>query len=94
MLHTIADLNNKLNALENEKARLLTITRLLQSKSAETILIILQVQFKRFRIANPTTATVMWRQKYLKIFRGSRVYLQQIDFLYLIPKGYMMIKIV
>ena len=35
MLHTIADLNNKLNALENEKASLLTITRLLQSELAE-----------------------------------------------------------
>ena len=37
MLHTIADLNNKLNALENEKASLLTITRLLQSELAENI---------------------------------------------------------
>ena len=35
MVHTIADLNNKLNALENEKASLLTITRLLQSELAE-----------------------------------------------------------
>ena len=35
MLHTIAYLNNKLNALENEKASLLTITRRLQSESAE-----------------------------------------------------------
>ena len=34
-LHTIADLNNKLNALENEKASLLTIIRLLQSDLAE-----------------------------------------------------------
>ena len=35
MLHTIANLNTKLNALENEKASLLTIIRLLQSEPTE-----------------------------------------------------------
>ena len=35
MFHTIADLNDKQTALENEKASLLIITRLLQSVSAE-----------------------------------------------------------
>ena len=35
MLHTIANLSTKLNALENEKASLLTIIRLLQSEPTE-----------------------------------------------------------
>ena len=92
MLHTIADLNNKLNALENEKASLLTITRLLQSELAEnnTNYSPSTVQKVSYSKSNKKYCDVA--TKYLKIYRRSRMHLQPINFLYLIPKRYMMIK--
>ena len=78
MSHTISDLHNSIDALQNEKASLLTIIRLLQSESTvNNNANHSHSAYKRFRMVNLATATV----RQLKTHRCFQTYRIQTNFL-------------
>ena len=69
MSHTISDLHNSIDALQNEKASLLSIIRLLQTESTvNNNANYSHSAYQKFRMVNLSTATV----RQLKTHRVSR----------------------